>query len=305
MRPLLFGRLLLLLAFCGTSYGRLGWLRSLGGVRHRTVHALQSWRTNKLLKPSWRVRGGGGDDAKEESSDLVIDDDWEDLNGENDEPAQTQPEEATTISTTEPIKKVRRTSEMVWDLRRRSGVGENEESIEVRQLIANRAREYISDLNGAVEKNENKLPHPKKLLHYLAPKVPAIRQAPDVNLRIHSARSDIDSGLAACIIATVAYACEIYDKEVMKRASPSDGKPPSAAPEITTDRRFEQLVECVLTGLNVKKRKREALSRHLKGKTEDGANIEELLDEENVEEDEGLKIRDSCKYRCRITQVCS
>lgn len=256
------------------------------------------------MKPFWRIRGGGGD-AAEEEHDVVIDDaDWENDDNDDEEATPTQPEEATSIPTIQPIKKVRRTSEMVWDLRRRSGVGENEESIEVRQLIANRARDYISDLKMAVENNENKLPHPKKLLHYLAPKVPAIRQSPDVNLRIHSARSDIDSGLAACIIATVAYACEIYDKEVMKRSNPSDGKPPSAAPELTTDRRFEQLIECVLSGVSVKKRKREALSRHLEGSIEGGANIEEILDEQDVQEDEGLKVRDSCKYRCRIPRVC-
>ena len=127
-----------------------------------------------------------------------------------------------------------------------------------------------------------KLPHPRRLLHSLAKKVPAIKQSPDVNLRIHSSRADIDPGVAACIIGRLAFACEQYE-QVQKRltneycdntngdddsADQGDSdinksKSESAAPQLTTDRRFEQLVECVISGVNIKRRKAESLERQL------------------------------------------
>lgn len=190
-------------------------------------------------------------------------------------------------------RKSRHTFDMILDLRKRSSVSGNDESLALRKLITSRANDYFLDLQESVDANENKLPHPTKLLHYLAPKVPAIKQSPDVNLRIHSAKSDMDSGVAACIIGTLAHACEIYDKEIIKRSETE--KPKSSAPEITTDRRFEQLVECVLSGVNVKKRKRESLMRRLEKNSEGTTNIEEILDEEDAQEDEGLKSRDACR----------
>jgi hypothetical protein len=200
---------------------------------------------------------------------------------------------ASTIST---LKKSRHSSDMILDLRRRSGVSDkDEESLALRQLITSRAKDYVNDIREAIAVNESKLPNPRKLLHYLAPKVPAIKQSPDVNLRIHSARSDMDSGVAACIIGTLAHVCEIYDKETMQRAQSSAEKPRSAAPEITTDRRFEQLVECVLSGVNVKKRKRESLDRRLDKSDEEVPDIEDLLDEADAQEDDGLNTRDACR----------
>ena len=190
-------------------------------------------------------------------------------------------------------------SALVLDLRRRSAMsGDHDESLDLRRLITTRCREYMESIREASEDGaEKKLPHPKKLLHFLAPKVPAIRQSPDVNLRIRSARSDMDSGLASCIISTVAQVCEVYDKERIHQAERDEDstKPPLAAAEIIKDRRFEQLVECVLSGVNVMKRNREALKRELDANNEDEENIEELLDEEDLEESDGLSIRDACR----------
>ncbi|KAG7351141.1 hypothetical protein IV203_010501 [Nitzschia inconspicua] len=177
----------------------------------------------------------------------------------------------------------------------------NEDSLVLRDLVISRTEDYLQELQEAVAANDKKLPHPRKLLHYLAPKVPAIRQSPDVNLRIHSSRSDIDAGVAACIISNLAQACEMYDKETLRRASQPDPndtkeeKPKSVAPGITKDRRFEQLVECVISGVNVQKRKAEYLQRQLEKSTDEAADIEEVLDEEKSQIDEGLNIRDSCR----------
>lgn len=194
-------------------------------------------------------------------------------------------------------------SDLVLDLRRRSSIGgDHDESLGLRQLIATRCLEYLAELQevSVVTREDSnqktKLPHPKKMLHFLAPKVPAIKHSPDVNLRIHSARSDMDSGVAACVVGSIARLCEMYDKERVHFARILDDKkkPPSAAQELITDRRFEQLVECILSGVNVKKRNREALQFKMDHNLEEAEDIEEILDED-LEESDGLSIRDACR----------
>eukprot|EP00536_Pseudo-nitzschia_multiseries_P000582 jgi/Psemu1/62719/estExt_Genemark1.C_70144 len=214
----------------------------------------------------------------------------------------------------------RHTSDIILELDRRSSVTGNDESLALRQMITDRTTEYIFQLqeeasrlrqpdNGA----NGKLPHPRKLLHSLAKRVPAIKQSPDVNLRIHSSRADIDPGVAACIIGRLAFACEQYERvqkslslegqanDFTGNDSGEDGnndgnKQESAAPQLTSDRRFEQLVECVISGVNVKKRKEESFQRQLeKSSDEISTDIEEILDEEEAHFDEGLNIRDSCR----------
>jgi hypothetical protein len=224
-------------------------------------------------------------------------------------------------------KENRHTSDVILELDRRSSVSGNDESLALRQLITTRTSEYVYELQEEAENyfaqaegatNANvKLPHPRRLLHSLAKKVPAIKQSPDVNLRIHSSRADIDPGVAACIIGRLAFACEQYE-QVQRRltneycdntnydddaADQSDddtnknkNKPESAAPQLTTDRRFEQLVECVISGVNIKKRKAESLERQLSKSTDEiTTDIEEVLDEEDNRFDEGLNIRDACR----------
>lgn len=231
-------------------------------------------------------------------------------------PSTTTPEKETMetfsdFEISQPIKSVvkrikyRHTYDMLLELHTRSSVHGNDESLELRKLITTRSKDYLVDLREAVDSNESKLPNPRKLLHYLAPKVPAIRQSPDVNLRIHSARSDMDSGVAACIIGTLAHVCEIYDKEVLKRSDAND-RVHSVAPDITTDRRFEQLVECVLNGVNVQKRKKQSLTRQLEKNSEEAADIEQILDEEDAQVDEGLNVRDACRAAWGISVLgCS
>ncbi len=225
-------------------------------------------------------------------------------------------------------KENRHTSDVILELDRRSSVSGNDESLALRQLITTRTSEYVYELQEEAERYleqqeagsnvKLRLPHPRRLLHSLAKNVPAIKQSPDVNLRIHSSRADIDPGVAACIIGRLAFACEHYE-QVQKRltneyfdpASYNDdddseqtdadttktgNKDDSAASQLTTDRRFEQLVECVISGVNIKKRKMEALERRITKSTDEiTTDIEEVLDEEENQIDEGLNIRDGCR----------
>lgn len=135
------------------------------------------------------------------------------------------------------LDKHRRASDAINDLISRSGIEDDPESQQFRQMIA-------------AQKSTN----PLKLLHYLAPKIPAIRHSPDVALRIRASRSDMDCGLAACVIATLGRACELQDEQ-------------QHVDDILKDRRFEQLVECVMCG----------------------------VDHKQEEYTEGLSIRDACR----------
>jgi hypothetical protein len=117
---------------------------------------------------------------------------------------------------------------MIHDLITRSGIDNDLESQQFREMIT-------------THPNNN----PLKLLHYLAPKIPAIRHSPDVALQIRASRTDMDCGLAACVIATLGRICELHDEFV---------------DDILKDRRFEQLVECVMCGVDHKDAYTEGLS---------------------------------------------
>lgn len=203
--------------------------------------------------------------------------------------------------------KQREASDFIQDLIRRSGVDGNEESQDLRNLITRRTQEYLNDLHdchNSMDRKDSKLPHPRKLLHYLAPKIPAIKHSRDVELCIQSARSDMDCGVAASLIGILAHVCEVYDSVAAARVLERDEDTSShyrssvsAAVEMVKDRRFEQLVECVLCGVDVKKRKREHLRRQQQNKDGDAnlEDIEHVIKEEDVKIDEGLSIRDSCR----------
>ena len=158
--------------------------------------------------------------------------------------------------------KRRRASDSILDLTTRSGVDDNLDSLDLRGLITERLPEST----------------PLKLLHYVAPKIPAIKHSPDVALRIQSARSDSDSGVAACLLGAIGYSCELVPREDRT----------SVTRELLQDRRLEQLVECLLCGVDVPKRMAEYTSSEL-----DHVNIDEILDAARF--DEGLSIRDSCR----------
>ena len=213
------------------------------------------------------------------------------------------------------ISRMRHTSDMLQNLIERSAVIVPE-SVSLRELITQRSQDYLEDLQAkqieAMERGrKRKLPHPNKVLHYLAPKIPAIKHSPDVNLRIQTARFDMDSGVAACLIGTVARVCERYDTSILmqnrrqqdEEDDITDNEPSPVAVDLVKDRRFEQLVECLACGVDVKKRKREYLSMRLDSKRADddadnlGENddIEELMEGDQVQVREGLNIRDACR----------
>ena len=109
----------------------------------------------------------------------------------------------------------------------------SEVSIDLRSLIMERRTEYLEELDLA-RNNDAKLPHPKKLLHFLAPKIPAIRYSKDATLKIRVGHSEIDSGVAASLLATMAVACKEYDKALSQSST--------IYSEIVDDRKFAQVV---------------------------------------------------------------
>ena len=215
-------------------------------------------------------------------------------NGEKAQSEIRSPQATTPLSALPQERKVRHTSDVIVRLTEKNSAL-NEESLELRELISNRAHSYIEELSQA----ENKLPHPRRVLHYVAPKIPAIKHSPDVMLRVHSSKGGIDTGVAACTIGTVARLCELYDRRKLQSNEGEEEETVSVGADIVRDRRFQQLVECVLCGVDVKKRKQEA--ENMKGKetlaadTNEARDIEEVLDEEDAEIDEGLSVQDACR----------
>jgi hypothetical protein len=279
-------RVIFIVCFLSLSFCSYAWAWG--------VHA-PSTRDNKALF----VRGGSSEEATvavDHSIDGVAsagvhynDDDDEEILPESPQPFQFS-------FATRKIKQ-REASDFIQDLIRRSGVDGNEESQDLRNLITSRTEEYLRDLH---DESIDKLPHPRKLLHFLAPKIPAIKHSPDVALRIQSARSDMDCGVAASLIGILAHVCEVYDGVAAARVSRDEKSPHrSSVADMVKDRRFEQLVECVLCGVDVKKRKREHLRRRQQQLHVDGdANLEDIEDvikDEDVKIDEGLSIRDACR----------
>jgi len=225
----------------------------------------------------------------------------------------------------------RHASDVIQQLVRRSALDDGDiESSELRHLIAQRSQEYMQDLrdsslsSAAAGENSNansirkNLPDPKRLLHFLAPKIPAIKHSPDIALRIQSVRSDMDPGVASCLVGSLGYACEAHDQTFSQLASSveqqqdedRDGdraathsKSPGSnrrlavehvSTHIIKERRFEQVVECILCGVDVKKRMKEYMKQQLDHDL-NPENIEKVLDEEDARVDEGLSVRDCCR----------
>ena len=181
--------------------------------------------------------------------------------------------------------KKRHTSDIITNLMDK---GLDNESYELRELIASRAQSYLDDLLLSSEK----LPHPKKILHYLAPKIPAIKHSPDLMLRIQSSREGIDAGVAACAIGMVARLCEHYDRQNLQEMD--DDASVSIGSDIVKDRRFQQLVECVLCGVDIRKRREDTEQKKV-DEAGESRDIEEVLDEEDITIDEGLSFQDACR----------
>ena len=112
---------------------------------------------------------------------------------------------------------------------------------------------------------------PAKLLHAMGPKIRAIRTSPEYMLRIRSASAS-DANLAGFAIGHLARQSKLYADDVSKVLSSENQeelksklirklKSGSWCRDLLLDRRLEQLVECVLCGVSVRDRIREAEHR--------------------------------------------
>ena len=145
-----------------------------------------------------------------------------------------------------------------------------EELKSLKTLIYERAWKYIEDVRQgetkALEKGKpSSLTHPKKFLHYIAPKIAAIKQSPEIMLRIQSARSAVDVKAAVCALSALAAITEYYSCVTSELENTFHDKKRKEGVEtflkhsdevevykdIVSDRRFEQLIECVQCGVGV------------------------------------------------------
>ena len=119
------------------------------------------------------------------------------------------------------VTKTRRASDLIVELQEGVVVDNDDveaSSHELRTLISQRTAQYIHDLQ-----SDDSPKDPRKLLHYLAPKIPAIKHSPDAALRIQAAASDLDCGAAACLIGTLGHVCELYDQVAVPNRATNTG----------------------------------------------------------------------------------
>lgn len=150
-----------------------------------------------------------------------------------------------------------------------SNLKEIEQLRSIKNLVYERAWKYIEDIRQAEEKALERgklgsITHPKKFLHYIAPKIPAVKISPEISLRIKAA-TDIDVSAAVCALGAIAtlteyYSCVMRDLETMlheqKRKEDlvdflKHSDELGVYKDIVTDRRFEQLVECIQCGVDM------------------------------------------------------
>ena len=190
---------------------------------------------------------------------------------------------------------------------------------DLRLLIMERRDGLIQDLNENTQAKEDSQQHHddpidgmKRLLHFLAPKIPAIRHSPDVSLAIRSLPSDGDAGLAASLVATLAHLWEIQQLQSTRQqqdrfsGSSSDNATALVAAELVHDRRFEQLLETITCGVHVNKRKKESQALHMPQHGDSSTDNEDDLIQlilQHSEIPDGLSIRDSCRAAWGIAML--
>ena len=62
-------------------------------------------------------------------------------------------------------------------------------------------------------------PHPKKILHYAAPKVPAIKRSQNIMLRIRGASPDVDASLCCHLVGVMGALTALYDRVIRDAAA--------------------------------------------------------------------------------------
>lgn len=207
------------------------------------------------------------------------------------------------------------------------------ESTALRRLVMERTRDQLEEIQEALDisgrrrregadedwedtdRNDEddedlRLPDPRRLLSYLAPKVPSIRYSPDASLKIQCSSDSLDPGLAATILASLARVVVVRDRSVAYLCdhNPHDGIAPSLDSSdshshhheerrrrrrdhsqqhklqkfrgenmsllVAKERRFEQLVECLACGIDVPRR----LDEYARPKIDHDADAESIDD---------------------------
>lgn len=197
------------------------------------------------------------------------------------------------------LQKRRSASEFLTNLIARSGIDSDPDSQQLRRMISERVDTYFQGM----EADPKSITSPTDfLLHYLAPKIPAIKHLPEISLRVQSRREDRDPGIAACLVGALAHAQEVYERQ----SNDDQLKKPlkrrrkffrSSDTKIIEERRFEQLVECILCGMDVSRRKDELKKLDDDVSTLDSSNVEDILDQSgaSLTYSPGLTIRDACR----------
>lgn len=189
----------------------------------------------------------------------------------------------------------RKSSDVILDLASLSGLELSPKSLQLRVLFLERKHEFLKDLQISKHDAKKKRPKPSRLLQVLAPKIPALKQSPDISLRIVSAQSDLDPGLAACLIATLAHVCEVIG------GNDDNNNTIRCARELLLERQFEQLVECLVCGLDVPKLTKDYAKLLLDADRVEPGNrdifhvLTKMAGTENSNYDEGLSVGDCCR----------
>lgn len=200
--------------------------------------------------------------------------------------------------------KRRRTSDVLLNLVDRSAISDDPRSEALRLLMMERRDDFIAEMEDDGEAAKaDQVGSVKRLLHRLAPKIPAIRQSPDVALRIRALPSGADPGLAASLIATLAHLWEIQSLPTPYAGGrkASTNSTALVAEEMVNDRRFEQLVECLSCGIDIEKRSEEALALRMHREADEKDDLVHLMNGSQI--DEGLSIRDSCRAAWGIAML--
>ena len=199
-----------------------------------------------------------------------------------------------------PSPKRRRTSDVILDLIDASRSGDDEGlSSQLRMLMMERRDQVLGELReGQTHRREDgsseaPLHAIKRLLHFLAPKITAIKHSPDVSLTVRCLPSDEDPGLAASLVATIAHLWEIQNLSARQGSSVPGPSNATAllARGLVHDRRFEQLIETIVCGVDLSKRAQEEVALQVHHHEAD--DLVQMI--RGAELHHGLSIRDSCR----------
>ena len=293
--PLL--RFLLLWTVASASLSSLYLWQFVAAVEYKTIHSIPPLRRPdrqtkdkaasrwSLYIPEYPFRGGGQDNDKESGSTVSVDP----RSNEDPSLASNEYNEQDTDKKKSNNKREesylhrhptqRRALDVLLDVTVSSSAGldpggdDSVSSLPLRHLFMDRQREFLQEQENADVEADTKQQNRalKRLLHVLAARIPAITHSPDIALRIVSAKATVDSGLAASLIATLAHVgqslCLLPSSHVDDSHDDRSrhGKTVIHNPNRTNlvvdllvkDRRFEQLMECLVCGVDIPKRIKE------------------------------------------------